>query len=104
MLPSSPIADALVQLAREESGRVLALLSRRFGDVGLADDAVQDALTHALEVWPRDGVPDNPAGWLYTVALRKGIDRMRREASARRRTLASAPELTRSATAGPHDE
>ncbi len=87
--------DALVRLAREESGRVIAILARRFRDLDLADEAVQDALVEAAENWPRAGVPDNPAGWLMTVARNRAIDRIRRAASARRRTLEAAQELTR---------
>lgn len=81
--------DALIRLAREESGRVLALLARRFG-VDLADDAVQEALAEAARVWPERGAPSNPPAWLMTVAKRKAIDRLRRDASARRRTRAAA--------------
>lgn len=81
--------DPLTRLAREDSGRVLALLARRFG-VGLAEEAVQDALAEAARVWPERGVPTNPPAWLMTVAKRKAIDRLRREASARRRTRAAA--------------
>jgi RNA polymerase sigma-70 factor (ECF subfamily) len=79
---------------REESGRVLALLAARFNDVDLADDAVQDALVQAVETWATTGIPSNPAGWLYTVAHNRIIDRLRRDAVARRRLQASAPELT----------
>ena len=72
---------------------MLALLARRFGDLDLADEAVQDGLTEAAQSWPERGIPDNPAGWLMTVARNKAIDRLRRAASARRRALAAAPEL-----------
>ena len=88
-----PVAAVLTRLAREGSGRVIALLARRFDDLDLADDAVQEALIEAAEVWPIHGVPTNPAAWLLTVARRKALDRLRRAASARRRTLAAAPEL-----------
>ena len=63
---------------RDVSGRVLAMLIARFGDFDLAEDALQDAVTVALEHWPADGVPRNPAAWLATVATRKAIDRLRR--------------------------
>ncbi len=75
---------------------MLALLSRRFGDLDLADEAVQDALVEAAKVWPVRGVPDNPPAGLLTVARNKAIDRLRREASARRRTRRAAPELVAS--------
>jgi RNA polymerase sigma-70 factor (ECF subfamily) len=73
---------------------VLALLAARFGDVDLADDGVQDALVQAVETWAAQGIPSNPAGWLYTVAHNRIIDRLRRDATARRRLQAAAPELT----------
>lgn len=79
---------------REESGRVLALLAARFGDVDLADDCVQDALVQAVETWAAKGIPDNPPGWLYTVARNRIVDRLRRDAVARRRLQESAIELT----------
>jgi RNA polymerase sigma-70 factor (ECF subfamily) len=90
---TSDVEAALTRLAREESGRVLALLARRFRDLDLADEAVQDALTTAARTWPVDGIPTNPPAWLFTVARNRAIDRLRRDASARRRTLAAAPDL-----------
>ena len=89
------VSEALTALAREESGRVLALLARRFGDVDLADESVQDALAEAALRWPGEGVPANPPAWLMTVAKRKAIDRLRRASVAYRRTMAAAPELVR---------
>jgi RNA polymerase sigma-70 factor, ECF subfamily len=65
---------------RAEHGRAVAVLARRFGDLDIAQDAVQDAFTLAVERWPRDGVPPSPAGWIITTAGRKAIDRLRREA------------------------
>ena len=91
------VDDALTRLAREESGRVLALLAGRLGDLDLADDAVQDALLEAVRTWPTQGVPDNPAAWLLTVARRKAYDRIRRTTSARRRTTAAAYDLVEAA-------
>jgi RNA polymerase sigma-70 factor, ECF subfamily len=64
---------------------VLALLARRFGDLDIADDAVQEALIDAAIRWPVDGVPTNIAGWLYRVAQRKAIDATRRASSQLRR-------------------
>ncbi|MFP5320999.1 MAG: RNA polymerase sigma factor [Acidimicrobiia bacterium] len=69
----------LAEVARVEGGRILAVLAGAVGDLQLAEDAVQDATVSALEVWPRTGVPANPAGWLYVAARRKVIDRTRRE-------------------------
>ena len=60
---------------REEWSRAVAALTRVLGDIQLAEDAVQDAFTTALERWPRDGSPDNPAAWLVTTARNRAIDR-----------------------------
>ena len=88
-----PVEEALDRLARTEGGRVLALLARRVGDVGLADDAVQDALVEAARTWPERGIPANPAGWLMSVSRRKAIDRLRRAEVDERRLRAAAPGL-----------
>ncbi|SNS94779.1 RNA polymerase sigma factor, sigma-70 family [Asanoa hainanensis] len=64
---------------RMHSGRLVASLTRLVNDVGLAEDFAQDAYLAALEQWPRDGVPDEPAGWLLTTARRRAIDMIRRE-------------------------
>ena len=63
---------------REESGRILASLIRVLGDWDAAEEALQDALATALERWPAEGVPRNPAAWLTTTARRKAVDRLRR--------------------------
>ena len=64
---------------REEWGRAVATLTRVLGDMQLAEDAVQDAFTIALERWPRDGTPANPDAWIITTARNRAIDRLRRE-------------------------
>ena len=66
---------------RSESGRAVASLVRFFGDIDLAEEAVQDAFVRALEKWPADGVPPSPAGWIITTAKHRGLDRVRRESS-----------------------
>src|SRR6478609_5187649 len=71
----------LVRLVRDEGRAVLAVLTRQLGDLGAAEDAVQDALVRALETWPRDGVPPNPRAWLLTTARHRAIDRIRREST-----------------------
>src|SRR6266446_5501430 len=76
----------LEQLFREKHGRVLATLIGVLGDFDLAEDALQDAVSIAVERWPREGVPANPAGWLVTVARNRAIDRLRREQNLRRKT------------------
>jgi RNA polymerase sigma-70 factor (ECF subfamily) len=73
---------------REEWGRAVSILIRVLGDFELAEDAVQDAFATALERWPRDGTPRNPAAWIVTTARNRAIDRIRRE-----RTLARKTEL-----------
>jgi RNA polymerase sigma-70 factor (ECF subfamily) len=73
----SQAARALEQIFRAESGSVLATLIRILGDFQLAEDALQDALTAALETWPNDGLPTSPGAWLTTTARRKAVDRLR---------------------------
>lgn len=72
----------LGELYRRESGRILASLIRVAGDFTLAEDAVQDAFATAHVRWPQQGVPPNPAGWLYTTARHKIIDQIRRRSLA----------------------
>ena len=71
--------ESLERAYREEATRIRAALAARTGDVGLAEDAVQDAFLEAIEHWARDGVPANPGGWLATTARRKALDRLRRD-------------------------
>nr|NYG12614.1 RNA polymerase sigma-70 factor (ECF subfamily) [Nocardioides lianchengensis] len=70
---------AVERIFRDEHGRVVAALARRFGDLDVAEDATSEALLVALEKWPVDGVPPNPGAWLTTTAGNKAIDRIRRE-------------------------
>ncbi len=72
-------ATAIERIFREEYGRVVASLARRFGDLDAAEDAASEALLVALEKWPVDGTPPNPGAWLTTTAGNKAIDRIRRE-------------------------
>jgi RNA polymerase sigma-70 factor (ECF subfamily) len=81
------------QIFREESGRSVAALIRAFGDIGVAEDAVQDAFAVALRKWPRDGLPPNPGGWITTTARNRAVDRLRRE-SRRRELLSEAAVLS----------
>ena len=73
--------EALARTIRVEGRRVLATLVRTFGDLELAQDAVQEAAVPALRAWPRDGTPDDPRAWLTVVARRKAYDVLRREAA-----------------------
>jgi RNA polymerase sigma-70 factor (ECF subfamily) len=65
----------------EEYGRAVAVLVRIFGDIDIAEEAVQDAFTEAVRRWPTGGPPPSPAGWIITTARNRAIDRLRREAS-----------------------
>src|SRR3954464_5964391 len=87
-------ATQIEKTFREEHGRVLAALISRLGDFELAEDALQDALVNALESWTRGGLPSNPGAWLVTVARRRAIDRLRRDATLARKAaeLDSPPD------------
>jgi len=76
-------ASELERTYRAEATRLRATLARRLGDVGLAEELVQDAFLEALEHWRAEGVPANPGGWLTTTAWRKAIDRQRRAKAGR---------------------
>lgn len=91
--------EAITATWRAESARLVAALTRMTRDVGVAEDLTQDALVAALEQWPEDGVPANPAGWLMTTARRRGIDQFRRAENLRRKTdeLARAQALDEAA-------
>jgi RNA polymerase sigma-70 factor (ECF subfamily) len=66
---------------REQFGRAVAVLARGFGDLDIAEEAVQDAFATAVARWPETGVPPAPAGWIITTARNRAIDRLRRESS-----------------------
>jgi RNA polymerase sigma-70 factor (ECF subfamily) len=76
-----PATAEIARVFRQEYGRAVAVLVRRFGDIQLAEEAVQDAFTTALERWPSAGVPPGPAGWIITTARNRAIDRLRREST-----------------------
>ncbi len=75
----SDVDAAITRAHRDEWARVVATLTRRFGDLDVAEDAAAEAFATAVERWPTDGVPPNPGAWLTTTATRKAIDRIRRE-------------------------
>src|ERR1035441_10977670 len=83
-------AAAVEQAYRESSGRAVATLARLFGDIDLAEEAVQEAFAVAAERWPAAGVPPNPGGWIVTTARNKALDRMRRGASRSGREAGAA--------------
>jgi RNA polymerase sigma-70 factor, ECF subfamily len=74
----------------EEYGRAVAVLVRVFGDIDVAEEAVQDAFTAAVQRWPTSGLPPSPAGWIITTARNRAIDRLRREASRHDRQAEAA--------------
>src|SRR3954463_3556601 len=67
------------EIFRAEYGRAVAVLARVFGDIDIAEDAVQDAFATATVRWPSDGIPPSPAGWIITTARNRAIDRLRKE-------------------------
>ena len=72
------VTDAEIErVFREEFGRAVAVLVRSFGDIDIAEEAVQDAFTVAVQRWPETGLPPSPAGWIITTARRRAIDRLR---------------------------
>jgi RNA polymerase sigma-70 factor, ECF subfamily len=79
-VPAVPHAE-IERVFREQYGRAVAVLVRVFGDIDLAEEAVQDAFTTAVASWPGSGLPPAPAGWIITTARNRAIDRLRREAS-----------------------
>src|SRR5438105_3366279 len=81
--------------AGELAPQVIGAVARRHGDFAAAEDAVQEALIAAATQWPVAGVPDNPRGWLYQVAVRRLTDHIRSETSRRRREDVVASELSR---------
>jgi RNA polymerase sigma-70 factor, ECF subfamily len=95
---SHPAVD---RLFRQHFGRAVAALIRAVGDWDLAEEAVQDAFATALERWPRDGVPRDPAAWIVVVARNRAIDRLRRDRVLRER---AAQLVALAALARPDDE
>jgi len=90
------------RIFRAEYGRAVAVLTRVFGDIDVAEDAVQDAFATATARWPSDGIPPSPAGWIITTARNRAIDHLRREASREDRHTQAVRLNTPQET--PHDE
>jgi RNA polymerase sigma factor (sigma-70 family) len=90
---SGTLSEDLGRLLRELAPQVLAVLARRHGDFGAAEDAVQDALIAAASHWREEGIPANPRGWLYHVAVRRLTDYLRSEIARRRREDAVASQI-----------
>src|SRR6516165_2018031 len=89
VFPPEQVRQSLEALYRSDSGRILASLVRLLGDLDLAEDAMQEAFSAALNVWQVSGIPENPRPWLISTARFKAIDAMR----ARARLAASQPDL-----------
>jgi RNA polymerase sigma-70 factor (ECF subfamily) len=97
---------AIARVFRQEYGRAVAVLTGIFGDIDVAEDAVQDAFTAALQRWPSAGLPPSPAGWIITTARNRAIDRLRREAGRQDKQARAAlleEALTGPAAAGPEE-
>ena len=77
---ATPPGAEIERVFREEYGRAVAVLVRLVGDIDVAEEAVQDAFTAAVQRWPVEGLPPSPAGWIITTARNRAIDRLRREA------------------------
>ncbi|HUL25274.1 MAG TPA: RNA polymerase sigma factor [Streptosporangiaceae bacterium] len=106
-MPAADGTDALERAYRESSGRAVATLIRLFGDIDLAEEAVQEAFAVAAQRWPATGVPPNPGGWIVTTARNKALDRLRRESSryGRETQAALLTAGTGSSEVGPvHDD
>lgn len=93
-MPATPTAEAITTAWRAESAKLIAALTRMTRDIELAEDLAQDALVSALEQWPDQGVPSNPAAWLMTTAKRRGVDHFRRAETLRRKTDRLGQALT----------
>jgi len=74
----SDVAKTIEAVWKIESTRLIAAIARVTHDIGIAEELAQDALVTALEVWPEEGIPDNPGAWLMTAAKRRAIDTLRR--------------------------
>src|SRR5438067_13693026 len=109
MQPEAKSADAreiVADVYRDESRRVFATLIRLLGDFDLAEEAMHDAFTSAVEQWPREGVPTNPRAWLVTAGRFRAIDVLRRRArfDASLSELANRLDTTAKAATAQSDE
>ncbi|MFW6692367.1 RNA polymerase sigma factor [Streptomyces sp. MAR4 CNX-425] len=89
-MSSRPSADEIDRVFRREYWRAVAVLVRRFGDIDVAEEAVQDAFAAAVDRWPAAGLPPSPAGWIITTARNRALDRLRREATREHRHAQTA--------------
>lgn len=101
---TAPPSSDIARVFREEAPRAIATLTRRLGDLGLAEEMVQEAFLVALERWPAAGLPPSPAGWILTTARRRAIDHLRREASRPARHAQAAALLHAAEAPDPAEE
>ncbi|MDA0636616.1 RNA polymerase sigma factor [Nonomuraea sp. MCN248] len=94
---TGPHTEHVEAVFREERGRLLAALARRFGDLDLAEEVTSEAIEAALVRWPVDGVPPRPGAWLMTTARRRAVDRLRRDRAYAARLAFLAVEADRAA-------
>lgn len=99
----SPGQATVESVFREERGRLLASLVRRFGDLDLAEEVTSEAVEAALVHWPVEGVPAKPGAWLLTTARRKAVDRLRRDQAYAARLAILQVEADRADPAPPAD-
>ncbi|MER7129863.1 RNA polymerase sigma factor [Streptosporangium saharense] len=90
---STSVEDTVARVYRAEWTALVAALARWSGDLDLAEEAAAEAVAAALETWPREGVPGRPAAWLWTVARRKILDRVRRDRTGRAKLAVLAGDL-----------
>ncbi|WP_216652500.1 RNA polymerase sigma factor [Nocardioides sp. zg-1308] len=98
-MKADAVAAALTEAHRSEWAFVLSATIRVAGDLDVAEECAQEAYVSALQAWTRDGIPERPGAWLTTAARNKALDRLRREATLRRKL----PLLVEPATTHPHD-
>ena len=96
--------DDVEHAFREAHGQAVATLTRIFGDLTLAEDAVQDAFVTAVARWPNEGVPDNPAGWIVTTARNRAVDVVRRGRRGRELTEQVATDRLRVEGTASHED
>ncbi|WP_330441161.1 sigma-70 family RNA polymerase sigma factor [Micromonospora sp. NBC_00821] len=97
------VGSSVEAVFREERGRLLASLVRRFGDLDLAEEVTSEAIEAALTHWPTDGVPSRPGAWLLTTARRRAVDRLRRDRVLATRLAVLQAEAERADHAPPAD-
>ncbi|MEW2430105.1 sigma-70 family RNA polymerase sigma factor [Micromonospora sp. NPDC047644] len=97
------VGSSVEAVFREERGRLLASLVRRFGDLDLAEEVTSEAIEAALTHWPTDGVPSRPGAWLLTTARRRAVDRLRRDRVLATRLAVLQAEAERADPAPPAD-